>query len=317
VLRNKLYYRLKPLLPGGLRLFLRRTLAKRQRRSAAGVWPVYPGSEKLPEGWPGWPEGKKFALVLTHDVEGQEGLEKCRPLMELEKKMGLRSSFHFVPEGDYRVSEELREELTKNGFEIGVHDLYHDGQLFSSRNEFKNRAGKINRYLKEWKATGFRSGFMLRDLQWIGELNISYDASTFDTDPFEPQPDGVHTIFPFWVSNSDGGGYVELPYTVPQDSTLFVYLQEKSIDIWKKKVDWICEHGGMALVDVHPDYINFQGQESTGWEYPVGLYEEFLKYIQTRHAGNFWHALPRDVAAWVATTRNKGLEAAANTSAKF
>ena len=30
-------------------------------------------------------------------------------------------------------------------------------------------------------------------------LNIAYDASTFDTDPFEPQPDGVNTIFPFWV----------------------------------------------------------------------------------------------------------------------
>jgi len=25
-------------------------------------------------GWSGWPDGKKFALVLTHDVEGPEGL---------------------------------------------------------------------------------------------------------------------------------------------------------------------------------------------------------------------------------------------------
>jgi hypothetical protein len=27
--------------------------------------------------------------------------------------------------------------------------------------------------------------------------------STFDTDPFEPQPDGMGTIFPFWVPNQD------------------------------------------------------------------------------------------------------------------
>jgi len=26
-----------------------------------------------------------------------------------------------------------------------------------------------------------------------------YDSSTFDTDPFEPQPDGRHTMFPFRV----------------------------------------------------------------------------------------------------------------------
>jgi hypothetical protein len=40
---------------------------------------------------------------------------------------------------------------------------------------------------------------MLRNLDWLGDLNIQYDGSTFDTDPFEPQPDGAGTIFPFWV----------------------------------------------------------------------------------------------------------------------
>jgi hypothetical protein len=34
---------------------------------------------------------------------------------------------------------------------------------------------------------------------WLHQLNIEYDLSTFDTDPFEPQPEGRHTIFPFWV----------------------------------------------------------------------------------------------------------------------
>lgn len=37
------------------------------------------------------------------------------------------------------------------------------------------------------------------NLEWIGELDIEYDLSTFDTDPFMPQPDGVGTIFPFLV----------------------------------------------------------------------------------------------------------------------
>ena len=115
-------------------------------------------------------------------------------------EFGFRSSFNFIPEGDYRVPAALRAWLTDRGFEVGVHDLHHDGKLYSSRDEFRRKAHRINSYLKEWNAVGFRSGFMLHNLNWIRDLDIQYDASTFDTDPFEPQPDGVDTIFPFWVS---------------------------------------------------------------------------------------------------------------------
>ena len=40
------------------------------------TWPIDPRSAKPPEGWTGWPEGKKFALVLTHDVETKKGSGK-------------------------------------------------------------------------------------------------------------------------------------------------------------------------------------------------------------------------------------------------
>jgi len=46
---------------------------------------------------------------------------------------------------------------------------------------------------------GFRAPAMHDNLEWISELNLEYDLSTFDTDPFEPQSDGVGTIFPFKV----------------------------------------------------------------------------------------------------------------------
>ena len=60
-------------------------------------------------------------------------------------------------------------------------------------------------------------------------------------------------------SASAGTGYVELPYTLPQDSTLFLLLRERSIDLWKTKVDWIAAHGGMILLDTHPDYMTMRG----------------------------------------------------------
>jgi len=278
-------------------------MARRLRKQIGEVWPVMPGSERLPENWPGWPEGKKFAFVLTHDVESETGLSRCRSLMELELELGFRSSFNFVPEGNYQVPAELREELTASGFEVGIHDLKHDGQLFTSRHNFKRRAARINRYAREWGASGFRSGFMLRNLDWLHDLNVLYDASTFDTDPFEPQPEGSHTILPHWVPRPDGNssseGYVELPYTLPQDSTLFLVLGETTPEIWMRKLDWIAENGGMALVIVHPDYVSFDGFQQTTTDYPAALYREFLNYVKTKYSGEYWHALPKEVAKHV------------------
>jgi hypothetical protein len=289
---------------------VRRSIALRTRNRATGVWPIMPGSEQRPQHWPGWPDGKKFAFVLTHDVESTAGLERCRDLMHLNMELGFRASFNFVPEGDYQDPRELREELTQNGFEVGIHDLRHDGRLYQSAKEFRRNAVSINRYLAEWGAVGFRSAFMLHKLDWLHELKIAYDASTFDTDPFEPQPEGRHTIFPFWVPcpngesikyqgpaiNSSSTGYVELPYTLPQDFTLFVLLQEKTPEIWLRKLDWIAQHGGMALVDVHPDYLCFDDTIKRPGEYPVAHYKSFLEYVRRHYDGAFWNTTPRQVA---------------------
>jgi len=275
---------------------LRRTVAKRLRRRNAQSWPINPLAGKTPDGWAGWPHGKKFAFVLTHDVEGKKGLERCRALAELDVRLGFRASFNFVPEGGYEASKDLRDLLAMQGFEIGVQDLHHDGKLYSSRKTFLSRAKKIDQYLKEWGAVGFRSGFMLHNLDWLGDLNVLYDSSTFDTDPFEPQADGVNTIFPFWVPRTDGSGYVELPYTLPQDSTVFLLFQESTIDTWTRKLDWVAQRGGLALVNVHPDYMNFEGATNSS-EYNVRLYQNFLEYVAQRYGQEAWFALPREVAA--------------------
>src|SRR6185312_4182796 len=118
--RNRIYYAVKPLLPQTVRFALRHRLALRRRRQVSDSWPVMPGSELPPKGWSGWPDGKRFAFVLTHDVERSDGVEQCERLMALEMKLGFRSSFNFIPEGGYRVPQNLRDRLTGNGFEIGV-----------------------------------------------------------------------------------------------------------------------------------------------------------------------------------------------------
>lgn len=326
-LRNRLYYAIKPWLPAGARWALRRWYCGRQRARLGQSWPILPGSEKPPPKWRGWPEGKQFAVIITHDVEGPLGLSRCRQLMKLDLELGFRSSFNLIPEGPYNVPDDLRSEFQRRGIEIAVHDLHHCGKLYNSRSKFERSAVRINHYLKEWGAVGFRSGFMFHNLDWAHSLNILYEASTFDTDPFEPQPEGVGTIFPFWVAppklrrgglkssvspESDGGrdlqrpvagqGYVELPYTLVQDSTLFSLLGEREPDIWFQKVDWLARSGGMVLVNVHPDYSAFNGGMSSNWEYPVELYSRLLKYIRSKYEGAYWHVTAGELAKWYKST---------------
>jgi hypothetical protein len=293
---RKVYFFLKPILPKKVRLYLRRKHISWKRSSYADIWPIDPQTKRPPNGWTGWPEGKQFALVLTHDVETEVGQEKCIPLANLEESLGFRSSFNFIAE-EYKISHDCQAYLKGKGFEIGLHGIIHNGNPFKSRRIFEKQAAKINRYLKEWNASAFRCPSMYHNLEWIGELDVEYDSSTFDTDPFEPQPDGMGTIFPFWVQGRSGDrGYLELPYTLPQDHTLFMVMEEKTIDIWKRKLDWVAGCGGMALLITHPDYMNCQKGRCKIGEYPMEFYEELLDYIKGKYGGQYWHALPKEVA---------------------
>ena len=293
---STLYYHLKPLIPRWLQIKLRRRVVLAKYPLYKDIWPIDEAAGMQPEGWQGWPDGKKFALVITHDVETARGHEKAYKLARLDRELGFRSCFNFVPEG-YRVSETLRRDLVKHGFEVGVHGLTHSGNLYVSKDKFYKKADRINHYLREWQSVGFRTPSMHHNLDWLHDLNVEYDASTFDTDPFEPQPDGVGTIFPFWVPRASGnGGYVELPYTMPQDFTLYILMGEQNTGIWKAKLDWIARNGGMALLLAHPDYMHFEGKRRRSDEYPADHYKEFLEFVKAKYKGQYWHALPRDVA---------------------
>jgi peptidoglycan/xylan/chitin deacetylase (PgdA/CDA1 family) len=279
-----------------VQLFLRRNIVHFRMKKYRDIWPIDEHAATPPTVWSGWPEGKRFALVLTHDVDTARGAGRCIDLATMEDSLGFRSSFNIVPER-YPIPKDLRHSLAEMGFEVGVHGLNHDGKYFDSREIFLARAQKINQYLKEWNAVGYRTPTMLHNLEWIAALNIEYDASTFDTDPFEPQADGVRTIFPFRVpANSLGRGYIELPYTLPQDFTVFVLFGETSIEIWRKKLDWIAEKRGMALLNVHPDYMAFDDAERGAEEYPASYYKEFLEYVLRRYQGVYWNPLPSEMA---------------------
>lgn len=295
---KRLYYLVKPLLPRPFTRLLRQLLNKRLKQDSGLSWPIeeryvhfqFDILKKLLElsgrssvrVRPLWPQGKKYTFVLTHDVESATGQEFVRRIADLEEKLGFRSSFNFVPER-YHVDKTLVNELQQRGFEVGIHGLKHDGKLFNSYREFMNRAKRINNYLQEFGAVGFRSPLTHRNPEWMQALDIEYDLSFFDTDPFEPIPGGTMSIWPFFL-----GHFVELPYTLVQDYTLTSVLGETTPRLWLEKVDFIEKYYGMALINSHPDYLRE----------PVNLkiYSDFL--LAMKQQMGFWHALPCDVARW-------------------
>lgn len=290
------YYLLKPLIPRRLQLFIRRVRANYIARKYKDIWPIDENCVCMPRKWSGWPGGKKFCVVLSHDVDTQIGHDRVQALIALEKSLGFKSAYNFVPER-YNLSLDLVQEVKAHGFGIAVHGLKHDGKLFSNIKIFKERSKKINQYMKDWGTRGFTAPAMIHNLDWMYMLDIDYATTTFDTDPIEPQPEGAGTIFPYWVSEPcENGSYVELPYTLPQDFSLYITLREKNINIWKDKLKWLADHGGMVLLNSHPDYMYFGDGKMGLEEYPVAFYSDFLKHIKEQYKDQYWLALPEDVA---------------------
>jgi hypothetical protein len=84
------------------------------------------------------------------------------------------------------------------------------------------------------------------------------------------------------------GKFVELPYTMPQDHTLFFALHELDGRIWTEKLEFISQLHGMALLITHSDYLD------SG--YRLDAYRRLLETV--RQTPGSWHALPREVCDW-------------------
>jgi len=297
-IKRKFYYSLKPLIPRFIQLKLRRRYIKIQSRTKFPAWPIesiivnkvyeYLHSVILQNnvdhiyriGF--WPDKKNFAFVITHDVEWDSGLQHAPEIAKLESDFGFVSSWNIVPER-YPIDWKIVDRLREYGCEIGVHGLYHDGKLFQTERIFNKRVQLINDYASKWHASGFRSESTLRNAEWMDRLKVEYDTSFPDTDPYEPQPGGCCSIWPFFL-----GKIVELPLTLPQDHTLFEIMELEDISIWKQKIDWIEMHGGLVLINVHPDYMRTKER--------MALYNELLHYMKQK--SEVWHVLPKEAAKW-------------------
>jgi hypothetical protein len=180
----------------------------------------------------------------------------------------------------------LANELRGRGFEVNIHDLHHDGYLFSSRDEFRGRAAEINAYAREFGCRGFRAGAMYREQGWFDLLDVSYDMSVPNVAHLEPQRGGCCTVMPYFV-----GRILELPLTTAQDYSLFHILGDYSTSLWKRQIREILASNGLVTVLTHPDYlIERRARE---------VYRELLAHLaDLRKTRRLWMALPGEVDRW-------------------
>ena len=299
---RKVYYLVRPLLTVSVRKHLQRLHLRDWNEISFPTWPVDPTVErilemllilllkahavdKIPFVW-FWPNGFPSCAIMTHDVEALPGRDFCSHLMDLDDAHGIKSSFQIVPEGRYPVSKGFLNTIQSRGFEIDIHDLNHDGHLFSDRERYLRRAERINRYSREYGAAGFRSAALYRNLNWFEALDFSYDMSVPCVGHLEAQRGGCCSVMPFFI-----GKILELPVTTTQDYSLFHILNHYSIDLWKRQLALIMEKHGLASFIVHPDYILEHRARDT--------YKALLSYLsQLRSEGKIWIALPREVDHW-------------------
>ncbi len=295
-----LFYRAKPLIPRRAQLAARRRMIRAQGVPDFPAWPLDTSVSRLlafyaacalraagrSEGefvW-FWPGGQRAAVILTHDVENDDGVRLALELADVEQEHGFRSSFNF---GAWYTKPDagVVRELSDRGFEVGMHGLTHDRQLFASRAAFEERLPALSALAERLGAVGFRSPATHRVFDWLAELPVEYDCTISNSDPYEPQPGGCCSVWPFFI-----GDVVELPYTLPQDHTLLTLLGHRSPALWLEQAAAVEREYGLIQCVSHPDpgYLGDRDKRA--------VYAEFLRGLGER--GGLWRALPRDVAFW-------------------
>ena len=297
-----LYYFLRPILPVVVRKHLQKIRLRGWEKIPFPQWPVdrtvdnllehvlllsmrAQNLKRIPFIW-FWPEAASSCALMTHDVETTLGVDLCRMLMDVNDSFGIKASFQVIPEERYHVTPAFLQSIRDRGFEVVVHDLNHDGNLFRDQGCFAERAAKINAYGKKFGATGFRAGVLYRNQSWFHMLDFEYDMSVPNVAHLDPQRGGCCTVMPYFV-----GEVLEIPVTMTQDYTLFNILNDFSTTLWERQIELIMEKHGLISVVIHPDYLTSERARNT--------YDELLAYLaQLKSEKKLWITTPGEVNTW-------------------
>jgi len=246
---------------------------KRRRKGFPG-WPIEKSIDLKRNEKVKWPNNKKYAVCLTHDVDTKRGIKNIRLFYDLEKKYGLKSTYFIVAKN--LMFTDFLKKIEKEGYEIACHGYSHDNKLaYLKKEKIRNRLKKCRELMKEFNVKGFRAPSLLTSdsLYSVMPSFFSYDSSVPDTDPFLlDSPDrGCCTVFPFMRNK-----LVVIPITVPMDSSLILarYKPEEIYRIWLEKISYIKKNRGVINIVTHAENCFSSNKEM------LDIYERLLKKIK-------------------------------------
>jgi hypothetical protein len=204
-------------------------------------------------------DGRRAALVITHDVDSRPELDLIDGIREHERAAGVVSSWGFVPNVSW-PRESVARRLVDDGCEVYWHDIAHNGKLpYLSQDAMRSAFDQVVAETP-WASElirAFRSGQLLATPNLLDVV-----AERFDVDLSIPDLErggpyggvvGCRTLHPFLFR-----GLLEIPLTLPQDVFLrhvFGLSADATLAAWQEKLALIKRFGGVAVLNVHPVWV--------------------------------------------------------------
>jgi len=201
------------------------------------------------------------SLLITHDVESENGLQRALSLKAVEDDLNIQSTW-FLPSNEYPIPTDIARDLA-DGSTIGSHDVKHDGKLTHiRRHEELVQRGRESRsklediFEKEVKC--FRSPmlqFSGRIIAALGEAGYRFDFSVPCWEPLHPvtmSGFGVELVQAFEID-----GVTEIPLTLFQDHQVLNILgmsTDEAIRFWVDQAELVRSLDGNVVLLIHPDY---------------------------------------------------------------
>jgi peptidoglycan/xylan/chitin deacetylase (PgdA/CDA1 family) len=220
-----------------------------------------------------YPDGKKFALCLTHDIDkayistgrkllnllrgrlGGRSVGECvgdllsnsmlncnfDDIMRLEEGYGAKSTFFFLAlrqgEKDYNYDVESLQEYTSSildrGFEVGLHGGWN---AYNDRDVIAREKGRLEKALNR-KVEGYRNHYLLFDTRTTWKLleaeGFTYDSTLGYADAIGYRNGLCHPFNPYDTEADKALGIIEMPIAA-MDRTLETYNNLKPEEAWER-----------------------------------------------------------------------------------
>jgi len=278
-----------------------------------------------------YPENKKFAVCLTHDIDDiypswkyriftsfKFGLKlkfkntydrffkkenpywNFREIIELEKKYNAKSSFYFMTaEKDihgfrYRINDlkDVLKYIIENDCEVGLHGGYYS---YNNLKKIKNEKKKLEKIISR-KVIGYRNHFLRFKVPdtWrlLYKAGFKYDTTFSYADMIGFRNGMCHPFKPYDLGTNEKIDIIEIPLII-MDGTLFEYMKLDINEAWKisKKLIGIVERYNGVLTVLWHN-TSFDDIFYKGWN---AVYKKILSYCYNENA---WMTNGEEIHKW-------------------